>query len=61
MLLNKVKDFLAKHPQSVFESGISSHRFYKEGEEAPAEAYTLSNGLKVVSYNSAVQVILTKR
>ncbi|MBS1550361.1 MAG: apolipoprotein N-acyltransferase [Bacteroidetes bacterium] len=57
MLLNKVKDFLAKHPQSVFESGISSHRFYKEGEEAPAEAYTLSNGLKVVSYNSAVQVI----
>lgn len=57
VLLNKVKGFLAQHPKSVFEAGISSHRFFQPGEAAPSEAYNLQNGIKVVSYNSAIQLI----
>jgi apolipoprotein N-acyltransferase len=55
--LNKVKEFLVKHPQSVFETGISSHRFFRPGQPAPKEAYPLQDGVSVVSYNSAVQLV----
>ncbi|MCY0968695.1 apolipoprotein N-acyltransferase [Chryseobacterium wangxinyae] len=56
-LLNDVKGFLAKHPGSVFTTGISSHRFYKSGEKLPKEAYQLNPQLWVENYNSAVQII----
>jgi apolipoprotein N-acyltransferase len=36
--------------------GISSHRFFKANKVAPPQAYTMSNGIKVVSYNSAIQI-----
>lgn len=57
LVLNMVKDFLSKHPQSVFATGISSHRFFNEGDEKPKNAYELSPGLFVESYNSAAQII----
>jgi len=56
-LLNNVKGFLAKHPGSVFTTGISSHRFYKSSENLPKEAYQLNPQLWVERYNSAVQII----
>ncbi|RZJ44899.1 MAG: apolipoprotein N-acyltransferase, partial [Chryseobacterium sp.] len=56
-LLNNVKGFLAKHPGSVFTTGISSHRFYKSAENLPKEAYQLNPQLWVERYNSAVQII----
>lgn len=57
ILLNDVKDFLAKHPGSVFTTGISSHRFYKSDKNLPKEAYQLNPQLWVESYNSAVQIV----
>ena len=57
LLLNNIKDFLTQHPKSVFETGISSHRFFSPGEKAPSQAYALPSGVQVVSYNSAVQLI----
>lgn len=57
LLLNTVKNFLTKHPKSVFATGISSHRFYSGSEEKPNSAYQVSDGSFVDSYNSAVQII----
>ena len=57
LLLNNVKTFLQKHPGSVFESGISSHRFFFNETEKPDNAYEINNGVWVESYNSAVQII----
>ncbi|MGC4128309.1 MAG: apolipoprotein N-acyltransferase [Bergeyella sp.] len=57
ILLNSVKDFLKKHPQSVFETGISSHRFFLNEADAPKNAYQTNFGYWVESYNSAVQII----
>lgn len=57
MLLNTVKGFLAKHPKSVFATGISSHRFYTDENEKSETAYHTSQGMYVDSYNSAVQII----
>ncbi len=57
LLLNNVKGFLSKHPNSVFLTGISSHRFYKNGQVAPLNAYEIEPGVSVESYNSAVQII----
>ena len=56
-LLNGVKDFLAKHPKSVFATGISSHRFYPEAKDKTPTSYQTSQGIYVDSYNSAVQII----
>ena len=56
-LLNNVKGFLARHPGSVFTTGISSHRLFKSGENLPKEAYQINPQLWVESYNSAVQII----
>lgn len=61
ILLNDVKDFLAKHPGSVFTTGISSHRFYKSDKNLPKEAYQLNPQLWVESYNSAVQIIPNRK
>ncbi|TXF75180.1 apolipoprotein N-acyltransferase [Chryseobacterium sp.] len=57
LLLNTVKGFLAKHPKSVFATGISSHKFYRNPGEKSETAYQLSDGTFVDSYNSAVQII----
>lgn len=57
LLLNNVKSFLAKHPKSVFATGISSHRFYAAGEKPSKTAYQTSQGVFVDSYNSAVKII----
>ncbi len=54
--LNAVKSFLAEHPKSIFETGISSHRFFRDGENIPSDAYPLSSGVWVESYNTAVQL-----
>lgn len=56
-LLNNVKDFLSKHPKSVFATGISSHKFFQSNEQKPNAAYQVSDGSFVESYNSAVQII----
>ncbi|MBW7675989.1 apolipoprotein N-acyltransferase [Chryseobacterium chendengshani] len=56
-LLNDVKGFLARHPASVFTTGISSHRYYTNSEDLPREAYQLNTHLWVERYNSAVQII----
>ncbi|MGG5211037.1 apolipoprotein N-acyltransferase [Chryseobacterium sp. MIQD13] len=56
LLLNNVKGFLSKHPGSVFATGISSHRFYKNQENIPEEAYQLNPELWVESYNTAIQI-----
>ncbi|WP_027379949.1 apolipoprotein N-acyltransferase [Chryseobacterium daeguense] len=57
VILNNLKNFLSKHPGSVFSTGISSHKFYTSKENLPKEAYQLNQGLWVESFNSAVQVI----
>jgi len=57
VLLNKIKDFLSKHPGAVLETGISSHRFYLSKDHLPSEAYQLNQGLWVESFNSAVQIM----
>lgn len=56
-LLNSVKDFLSKHPQSVFATGISSHQYFFNNEELPKDAYQINDRVWVESYNSAVQII----
>jgi apolipoprotein N-acyltransferase len=57
IILNNLKEFLSKHPGSVFATGISSHRFYTRSKDLPEEAYQLNPKLWVESFNSAVQVI----
>lgn len=56
-LLNNVKDFLSKHPGSVFATGISSHRYFLSEENLPKEAYQINPRIWVASYNSAVQIV----
>lgn len=57
LLLNNIKGFLARHPGAVFETGISSHRFFRGNENIPANAYKIEDGISVESYNSAVQIV----
>lgn len=56
LLLNNVKDFLSKHPGSVFATGISSHRLYFNPTALPKEAYEINPGVWVTSYNTAIQL-----
>lgn len=57
LILNNIKGFLSKHPGSVFSTGISSHKFYRNDQNLPKEAYQLNPGLWVESFNSAIQVV----
>ncbi|MPT31556.1 MAG: apolipoprotein N-acyltransferase, partial [Chryseobacterium sp.] len=57
IILNNLKEFLARHPGSVFSTGISSHKFYTSSKDLPTEAYQINQGLWVESFNSAIQVI----
>lgn len=56
LLLNNIKGFLTKHPGSVFATGISSHRFYRDPATMPKEAYEINPGLWITSYNTAIQL-----
>ncbi len=56
LLLNNIKEFLTKHPGSVFATGISSHRFYLDPATMPKEAYQINPGLWITSYNTAIQL-----
>ncbi len=56
ILMDSLRKFTAKHPGSVFATGISSHKFFPNGLEASKNAYKTSQGLMVESYNTAVQV-----
>lgn len=56
-LLNNIKRFLAKHPGSVFTTGISSHKYFLDKNTAPTNAYQINDRVWVESYNSAVQII----
>ncbi len=56
-LLNNIKSFLQTKPQSVFATGISSHKFFLNEKKIPKNAYQTSQGMWVESYNSAVQII----
>lgn len=56
LLLNNLKDFLARHPGSVFTTGISSHHLYFDPSAMPKEAYQINQGVWVASYNTAIQV-----
>ena len=56
LLLNTIKNFLSTKPGSVFATGISSHKFFTDGN-IPKNAYQTSQGSWVESYNSAVQII----
>lgn len=56
-VLDSIKGFLTRHPHSVFETGISSHRFFFNESEAPKNAYKTSQGIWVESYNTAAQII----
>lgn len=56
LLLNNIKDFLSRHPASVFATGISSHRLYFDPAALPKEAYQINPGVWVASYNTAIQL-----
>lgn len=56
ILMDSLRKFTAKHPGSVFATGISSHQFFPNEKEVPKNAYKTSQGLMVESYNTAVQV-----
>lgn len=56
-VISGLKSFLSQRPGAVFTTGISSHRFFKNGETPPQNAYEIQPGISVESYNSAVQVI----
>ena len=55
-LLNNVKAFLQKKPNSIFISGISSH-LISNTEPKNSSAYKIQDGIWAESYNSAVQII----
>lgn len=54
-IIQEVKNFVANKPNSVFVSGISSHRFFFK--EAPINAYPIGNDIWVENYNTAIQLI----
>lgn len=60
-MIDSIKSFLEKHPQSVFDTGISSHRFFRQGEAIPENTQEIQPGIWVESYNSAIQVIPHKK
>lgn len=57
LLLNNIKGFLSSHPESVFATGISSHRFFYNPVNLPKEAYQINSGVWVSSYNTAIQLV----
>jgi apolipoprotein N-acyltransferase len=60
LILNTVKDFLKKQPNSIFVTGISSHKFYPNEATKTETAYKTAQGIYVDSFNSAVQIMPNK-
>ena len=60
LILNTVKDFLRKQPNSIFVTGISSHKFYLNEADKTETSYKTAQGIYVDSFNSAVQIIPDK-
>ncbi|KIC63243.1 apolipoprotein N-acyltransferase [Chryseobacterium taiwanense] len=57
LILYNVKEFLSKHPGSVFATGISSHKLFTSNNNLPKDAYQLNTDLWVERYNTAVQIV----
>lgn len=55
-ILFNVKNFLKMHPGSVFATGASSHRIFKEEKNLPKEAYQIAPMVWKVNYNTALQI-----
>ena len=51
------KEFLAKHPQSIFLTGASTHKFLFDEAETEDYSTKIQEGVWVNSYNSALQII----
>ncbi|MGS0749017.1 apolipoprotein N-acyltransferase [Halpernia sp. GG3] len=60
LILNTVKDFLRKQPNSIFVTGISSHKVYRNNSPKTETAYQVAPGIFVDSFNSAVQIMPDK-
>lgn len=56
LVFNNIKQFLAEHPNTVFTTGISSHKYFFNEYEKPDNAYQLNPNVWVESYNTAVQL-----
>lgn len=56
LLFKKIKKFLITKPNSVFATGISSHKLFFSETEAPKNAYKTTQGIWVESYNAAIQI-----
>lgn len=52
-----VKEFLGKHPQSIFLTGASTHKFLFDEAETEDYSTKIQEGVWVNSYNSALQII----
>ncbi|MDR2207026.1 MAG: apolipoprotein N-acyltransferase [Flavobacteriaceae bacterium] len=52
-----LKNFLEKHPKSVFATGVSSHRFFFNADEKPSRAYEIQDGVWIENYNTAIQIV----
>ncbi|MFN4075546.1 MAG: apolipoprotein N-acyltransferase [Cloacibacterium sp.] len=52
-----VKEFLGKHPQSIFLTGASTHKFLFDEAETEDYSTEIQEGVWVNSYNSALQII----
>ena len=51
------KEFLGKHPQSIFLTGASTHKFLFDEAEIEDYSTEIQEGVWVNSYNSALQII----
>ena len=51
------KEFLGKHPQSLFLTGASTHKFLFDEAETEDYSIKIQEGVWVNSYNSALQII----
>ena len=51
------KEFLGKHPQSIFLTGASTHKFLFDEAETEDYSTEIQEGVWVNSYNSAMQII----
>ncbi len=51
------KEFLGKHPQSIFLTGASTHKFLFDEAETEDYSTEIQKGVWVNSYNSALQII----
>ena len=56
LVFNNIKQFLAEHPNTVFTTGISSHKYFFNETEKPDNAYQLNPNVWIESYNTAVQL-----